>query len=371
MKSKMLVIIYCILCILSCQGKDSNIAAKTLVTTAAAEDYKEVRFTSKSDYTKDSENYLEISFNGFLFKIKFVDERAYLKTDYKNKTIKDFQQVIYNFTYDSDYDSAQKNIRILYNGKDGYLFLPGYTEEFPNFTVYRFSQNSFSYDRALMLKDNSCNDGEIVADGTNAARFFIINKKSGKKCDFVNDEPYPISTDSQNKDLLKLKNAVEDKNDSDLLNEFSADLNKDGKTDKIQIFKNENAKDDFEKSHFGLPIKVLLSGNDGSWRENSNSKLIFSNDGNCTSEGFSNVVTKDSYFTVELQSCYDYNVLVSGFITFKVEQNKIWLHKYGEEYFDKSNHEKKIPSKVWTQKDFGKIKFEDVDGNFLLKLKRR
>lgn len=370
-KTKILVLLSVIFSVLSCQGKDNSVATTAMVVSEKAQDYKEIKFGVKADYNLGSKNYLEISFGDFVFKIQFVDDRAYLKADYKNKNIKDFQQVIYNFTYDSDYDFAQKNIRILYNGKDGYLFLPGYTEEYPNFTVYSFSQNSFGFDRALVLKDHNCKDGEILAESKNADRFFIENKSSGKRCSFIDEEPYPVSKTHQAADLLKLKSTVGNKTNSDFLSEFSADLNKDGKPDKIQIFKNENGKDDFEKLHFELPIKLLLSDNKGSFTEKKNTKLIFSNNGNCTSEGFSNVVTKDSYFTVELQFCYDYNVLVSAFITFKVDQNEIWLHKYGEEYFDKSNHDKKIPAKVWTQKDFGKIKFENVDGNFLLKLKNR
>ena len=370
-KTKILVLLSVIFSVLSCQGKDNSVATTAMVVSEKAQDYKEIKFGVKADYNLDSKNYLEIAFSDFVFKIQFVDDRAYLKADYKNKNIKDFQQVIYNFTYDSDYYLAQKNIRIVYNGKDGYLFLPGYTEEYSNFTVYRFSQNSFGFDRALVLKDNNCKDGEILVQGKNDVNFFIGNKKYGQKCAYVNEQPYPISKDHQSKDLLKLKNTVENKTDSDLLSEFSADLNKDGKSDKIQIFKNENGKDDFEKLHFALPIKILLSDNKGSFTEKKNTKLIFSNNGNCTSEGFSDVVTKNSYFTVELQSCYDYNVVVSAFITFKADQNEIWLHKYGEEYFDKSNHDRKIPAKVWTQKDFGKIKFENVDGNFLLKLKNR
>ena len=47
-------------------------------------------------------------------------------------------------------------------------------------------------------------------------------------------------------------------------------------------------------------------------------------------------------------------------MTFIVKKNKIFLHKYSEEYFDKSNHDKIIPSKMLTTKDFGNIEFDKV-----------
>ncbi len=51
--------------------------------------------------------------------------------------------------------------------------------------------------------------------------------------------------------------------------------------------------------------------------------------------------------------------------------NEIYLHKYGETYFDKANHERQIPEKIWTSKDFGTIKFEDVTENILIQLRQR
>lgn len=118
-----------------------------------------------------------------------------------------------------------------------------------------------------------------------------------------------------------------------------------------------------------MPIKIFKGTKSGFevWKENKN--LIYSVDNSCVSEGFSDIAVKDNYFTIEAQTCYDYNVLVDGFTTFKVENNEIFLYKYGEEYFDKSNHDKKIPSKAWTQKNFNKIKFQDVNESFLRKLK--
>ncbi len=54
-------------------------------------------------------------------------------------------------------------------------------------------------------------------------------------------------------------------------------------------------------------------------------------------------------------------------MTFIVKKNKIFLHKYSEEYFDKSNHDKIIPSKTLTTKNFGKIEFDKVSLELLKK----
>ena len=69
----------------------------------------------------------------------------------------------------------------------------------------------------------------------------------------------------------------------------------------------------------------------------NNDDIIFSESNTCVSEGFSDVVVKDNYFTLESQTCYDYNIIVNNYLTFRVVGNEIFLHKYGEDYFDKSN----------------------------------
>ncbi len=164
-------------------------------------------------------------------------------------------------------------------------------------------------------------------------------------------------------------NAIESRNSASVVKQIIQDLDGDGIKDKIEVYKNTSLKDQFEQEHFSLPIKIFKGTQNGFelWKENKN--LVYSVDNNCVSEGFSNIVVKGNYFTIEAQTCYDYNVLVDGFTTFKIENNDIFLYKYGEEYFDKSNHDTVIPSKIWTQKDFSKVRFQDVNESFLRKLK--
>lgn len=155
-----------------------------------------------------------------------------------------------------------------------------------------------------------------------------------------------------------------------VLKEFLSDLNNDGIKDKIIVYKSLKYTDKFDQEHYKLPIEIFLGTSSGfkSWKKNND--IIFSKDESCSTEGFSRISLKDSYFTIESQICYDYNISVNIYTTFKVINNEIILHKYGEEYFDKANHENKIPTKIWTTKDFGNLKFEDVSEKLLLKLRQ-
>lgn len=168
---------------------------------------------------------------------------------------------------------------------------------------------------------------------------------------------------------FKIEKQEENNRDESTVKQIIDDLDGDGIKDKIEVYENAASKDQFDREHFGLPIKIFKGTQSGFvlWTENKN--LIYSAENTCISEGFSDVVVKGNYFTVEAQTCYDYTILTHGFITFRVDNNEILLYKYGEEYFDKSNHDRNIPSKVWDQKSFGKIKFQDVDEVFLKRLK--
>lgn len=129
------------------------------------------------------------------------------------------------------------------------------------------------------------------------------------------------------KDLVKSiakGNSPESKISVATVQEIIHDLNGDGIKDKIEVYKNTSLNDKFDQEHFHLPIKIFKGTNSGFklWKENNN--LIYSVDNTCASEGFSNIVVKNNYFTIEAQTCYDYNVLVNGFTTFKIENNEIF-----------------------------------------------
>ncbi len=154
----------------------------------------------------------------------------------------------------------------------------------------------------------------------------------------------------------------EKRNQDEIFDEFKYDINQDGIMDKIIVYNNDNVNTKFEKNHFQLPFKIFIGEQNNTtklWYENN--FLINENKENCIAEGYSNIVFDKNLFTIESQSCYDSNILISIFMTFKYENNKIYLQKYSEEYFDKSDHSRKIPSKVLAEKDFGVLEFNQVN----------
>lgn len=101
-----------------------------------------------------------------------------------------------------------------------------------------------------------------------------------------------------------------------------------------------------------------------------NAHLIFSFDDDCPADGFQRIVSKNNFFTIEQVDCKDF-LYAQSYTTFKIKNGRITLHKYGEEYTDRSNPEKDINSLSKTEKDFGNISFENVTEDFLRNLRQK
>ena len=213
------------------------------------------------------------------------------------------------------------------------------------------------------LNNNFERDGDYTMPKDQRELPFIYFKGSTSQPDMVIKEIYTPQYKSLD-EIRVLVNIAGSTTEQAVFN-ANASFNNDQIKYRIEVLKNNSDKDAYDQLHFNLPIKIY-KGNT-LWK--SNDHLVFEKRNTCISEGFSTVAVKNNYFTIEHQDCSDYNVLVSAYITFKVIGNEIYLHKYGESYFDKSNHERSIPMKVWTEKNFGKIKFEDVTAEFFQKLK--
>lgn len=189
--------------------------------------------------------------------------------------------------------------------------------------------------------------------------FFDKNGKKWKKIKTIKEKDLPSYHNTNffisNFPIFFKQQSEEKKDQGSTLKEYLANLNNDKVKDKVVIYKNLKYIDKFDQEHYKLPIEIFIGTSSGfkSWKKNNN--IIFSKDESCSTEGFSTISLKDSYFTIESQICYDYNISVNTYTTFKVSKNEIVLHKYGEEYFDKANHENKIPTKIWTTKRFWKF----------------
>lgn len=150
---------------------------------------------------------------------------------------------------------------------------------------------------------------------------------------------------------------------------YSFDINKDGVLDKINVLQEHAVLDNFDSQHFGLTLEILKGEGDRliAWRENN---CIFSSQNNCISEGFDRIILNEGGFTIVQQSCYDYSILVDSRAKYTIIDDEIYLVEYREDYFNKQNHEQKIPAKTWTEVDFGRVKFENMSEDFFLNLRK-
>ncbi|MDR7211464.1 hypothetical protein [Flavobacterium piscis] len=140
---------------------------------------------------------------------------------------------------------------------------------------------------------------------------------------------------------------------------------------KVEVLERTDLKDKENVQHNSNPIVILQKQDKDYIRLKENAQLIFDYDDNCPTDGFTRIVSKNEYFTIEQTFCSDFK-FVNSYTTFRIDENtnEIYLHKYGEEYTDRSNPDKDIPSKILTTKYFGKVKFEDVNEYFLKNLRQ-
>ena len=152
----------------------------------------------------------------------------------------------------------------------------------------------------------------------------------------------------------------------------SVDLDLKRKKIKIIVLESDLKKTIENVQHNSNSIFILLYNGKGYKMISENKTIVLKYDENCPADGFGGLVEKNNYFTVQQIFCSDF-LFVNSYTTFKIDENadSVILHKYGEEYTDRSNPDKKIPAKIWTKKDFGEVKFENVTEDFLLKIRSK
>lgn len=137
------------------------------------------------------------------------------------------------------------------------------------------------------------------------------------------------------------------------------------KTFKIAVLE-KSAKNIENAQHFDLKIEISENSGKGYKVVKTNQNIVRQLDSNCSADGFTDVVSKDNYFTIEQIFCKDSHY-VTSYTTFKVLENGIFLHKYSESYTDRNNPDKEIKDKMWTTKEFGQLKFEDFNYQTFIK----
>lgn len=202
------IICFFLIFIISC--RESNKEIKLINRTHRTEKREEFHQINFSTVIKDQDilKGLDIKFEDIRIKLKFVEDRSYLKYFIKGKQISDWQQISYNFTYDNSFEDAQKGIRILYNShtRKGFLLLPGYTEEYPIFNVYQFDPSTIFYLQNILMNTDNCNIREktainaFIKNNQVSFGFSDINGQN-KDCTFVKEEKNKILHQFEKKDL--------------------------------------------------------------------------------------------------------------------------------------------------------------------------
>lgn len=146
----------------------------------------------------------------------------------------------------------------------------------------------------------------------------------------------------------------------------SVSIKSDNKFFKIIILENKQIKKE-NPTHNSLEIVILeKNATDKFILKNKNNDIVFKYDDNCPADGYTSIVAKNIFFTIEQVYCKDF-LFVNSYTTFKYDNKKseFVLHKYGEIFTDRANPYKDIPTITKSAKDFGKILFSEVSQEIL------
>ncbi|KPH13753.1 hypothetical protein [Chryseobacterium sp. ERMR1:04] len=264
---------------------------------------------------------------------------------------------IYQAFYDLDlgdldllrYDNVNTKSQIFLVELDDYSFRTYNIYIHQNNSLYYLGQNNIDLSKIIENIKNVNIKFEIIQTENNISIKSLLNGKYFSTSNYKLENPLRIYRDYSNineytkvNTNLKLSsesnksNQVEYKNDI-----FSIDLNS---NDEITVNLNNDNK------------KFV------------NTKIL---DGNmsCPDTSVDKIALKKNYFTIEKYNCND-KYYLKEYITFKFD-NDLVLHRYDLEFTDKHDPDKSVPNKNYTSKDFGKVKFENVDREFLIKLLNR
>lgn len=205
--------------------KNRNIIRKDTVstkpvTTIKKEEttvYTEIRDVKKiRNYGEGPVQSLDVRFKDREFRIRYIQERAYIQYAVNGRIIQDWQFCNTNFYYDSSYEIAEEGSYLLYNEmiSSGILLFPSFTEEYAAFFVYEFDNGKLQY-----IKDVILEQGLSADVWSNTYTFRAVRKKDkiqislidkkGKEYMFQDREEYPEEEEYKKANLsadLKLLN---------------------------------------------------------------------------------------------------------------------------------------------------------------------
>ncbi len=183
--------------------------------------YHEIKNVKKvSNYPEGPMQSFDFSFNDYVFKIRYIDERSYIQYKIADRIIRDWQFCNVNFYYDSSWETVEQDSHVLYNDSDssGVLLFPGFTEEYATYFVYEFNNHQLRYIKSITLnRDLSAelweNPHEFRAVRKNSQLQISLLDKDGRKYIFEGTEEAPGNepgNSNLSKDLIMLNNQKND-----------------------------------------------------------------------------------------------------------------------------------------------------------------
>ena len=320
------------------QGQENQVVSTT--EKATDKNFQQTFYTNKSLY--------EGKINIFEFK----DHKVTI--EYLTETLLGIGNDQHFNIYKSDFDLDLGEVDLLrFDTSDSQIYMVELSEDDQSiFNIYLFNEKKMFYlgDLNFDLSSAKLNEARSKIDFTieindNNVRIGIKNGKKEVKKDFVLNEPLqPFKSYNGIQEYLELSGTKNFGN-----NQFSQEY----KSDLFQLGVNEDM----------LSVKVK-----GSVKEYVNDNIL-EGYASCPDTSLDQIVFKDQFFTIEKYNCSN-DFYLKEYITFKYT-NEIVLHKYSVEYTSRKDPDENIKTDHFTTKDFGKVKFENVDKGFLNNLRQK
>lgn len=375
---KVVIVFVISITLISCKSDNKKDNLTTEIVNS--EKFKEVTFT-KSFKTDIARRELNIQYNNFVLKFRFIEDITLLQFVVDDKIVSDWKQILFNFeSLPDNYDG----IRLLFNEKksEAILLLPGYTEQYPNLIAYEFDKNHFSYLNNFYIKEEDIN--KIPFENLNKEwrkGSFKVTKNSSKYiltfCDiskknilnFETSASYDLLPETEIKKyidkVIQSEKSIPDSNYnlSEFLEEIKekglehysekkCDLNQDGIEDKIYVFWNDQ-----EKS---FPVYIVILNENLSVQQTFKNEYILAPvSPNSTGTGLDDITCNNSVFT--FVDNISEGPTQTYYITFRYDtiNKQITLQKYNviTTYADESRNWEQ----TYTKKNFGEIIFNNYD----------
>ncbi|WP_306169340.1 hypothetical protein [Halomonas sp. MMSF_3323] len=343
----------------------------TSCATAVENESREERFSLvATDITQRSNDELviyEVAGTSFPISIVFFkeSERSLLiVNDDKWRTV----------AMDGRVEPAMESTYLFKKDQSHVLMFPTFTEEFPTFQLIQFEDDgnfvdlgmhTYSFDDFVKKQDEIRNGSYRIQEFDESIRVVLENGQNLLLSEVWFDKIPVEPVSGEERKMYEAFTPGEKNTDRHVVQSYSFDINRDGVEDKINVYRNDEYSDTYERDYFGLAIEVFKGGEDGliSWLINEN--MVFPAHNTCVAEGFDRIFQNDRNIVITQYTCTDYTVVVSSVMTFTIEDNELYLTEYRESYFDKANHNAEIPTCTWSQSDFGKVRFEEVSVDFI------